>query len=39
LREGIIIFISVSVFGIILIPGYFTGNAAIKNETASYLPS
>jgi hypothetical protein len=39
LREYIIHFISVSVVGIILIPGNFTGNADFKNETAYSLPT
>jgi hypothetical protein len=39
LREFITLFISVSVVGIILILGNFTGNAAFKNETASSLPA
>jgi hypothetical protein len=39
LRECIILFISVSVVGIILMPGNFTGNASFKNEIASSLPT
>jgi hypothetical protein len=30
---------SVSVFGIIIMPGNFTGNASFKNEIASSLPT
>jgi hypothetical protein len=37
-RKCIILFISDSVVGIILIPGNFTGNASFKNEIAPSFP-
>jgi hypothetical protein len=37
-RECIILFISVSVVGMILMSGNFTGNAFCENEIASSFP-
>jgi hypothetical protein len=39
MKDCIILFVSVSVVGVILMPGKFTGTVSLKKEIASFIPT